>query len=198
MTKHRLALLYTERSESERDLGVMIGHLRSVLAEVEGVEVATEVLTPDRPIPYNDYHHLVFCGYDHVTLGHLHLAMAATETARITLYDEPGAAIDRELGAIIYRAIDLRRVPGSSATRLVSSWSHRDIIATARQDVLKLGNGTDGPNQPAAGPVDAPSRSGNSGRGSRARKVETKGNTSARKGDAAAGGVGNADVDNVE
>jgi hypothetical protein len=198
MSKHSLAILYTERSESEKDLGVMIGHLRSVLAEIEGVEVAIEILTSERPIPYSDYQHLVFCGYDHTTLGHIHLAMAATETARITLYDEPGAAIDRELGAIVYRAIDLRRVPGSSATRLVSSWSHRDIIATARQDVLKLSHGTDGSNQPAAGPVDAPSRSGNSGRGSRTRKVETKGNTSARKGDEATGGVGNADIGSPE
>lgn len=198
MTKHRLALLYTERSESERDLGVMIGHLRSVLAEIEGVEVATEVLTPDRPIPYSDYDHLVFCGYDHATLGHIHLAMAATETTRITLYDEPGAAIDRELGAIIYRAIDLRRAPGSSATRLVSSWSHRDIVATARQDVLKLGNGTDGSDKPAAGAVDSPSRSGNSGRGTRARKVENKGGAPAREGNEAAGGVGNAGVSDAE
>ena len=198
MNKHRLALLYTERSESERDLGVMIGHLRSVLSGVEGVEVATEVLTPDRPIPYNNYHHLVFCGYDHTTLGHTHLAMAATETARITLYDEPGAAIDRERGAIIYRAIDLRRAPGSSATRLVSSWSHRDIVATARQDVLKFGNGTDGPNQPAASAVDSPSRPGNPGRGSRARKVENKGGAPARKGDEAIGDVGNADISSIE
>lgn len=198
MSKHSLAILYTERSESERDLGVMIGHLRSVLSEVEGVEVTTEVLTPDRPVPYSDYDHMVFCGYDHTTLGHIHLAMAATETARITLYDEPGAAIDRELGAIVFRAIDLRRAPGSSALRLVSSWSHRDIVATARQDVLKLGNGTDGPNQPAASVVDAPSRPGNPGRGSRARKVETKGDTSARKGDAATGGVGDSDGNNPD
>lgn len=198
MTKHRLALLYTIRSESERDLGVMIGHLKSVLAEVEGVEVSIEILNPQRPVPYNDYQHLVFCGYDHTTLGHINLAMAATETARITLYDEPGAAIDRELGAVIYRAIDLRRAPGSSATRLVSSWSHRDIVATARQDVLKFGNGTDGPDKPAAGAVDSPSRSGNSGRGTRARKVENKGGAPAREGNETTGDVGNSDVNNAE
>ena len=198
MSKHSLALLYTLRSESEKDLGVMIGHLRSMLAEIDGVDVSIEVLNPGRPVPYSNYQHLVFCGYDHTTLGHIHLAMAATETARITLYDEPGAAIDRELGAIVYRAIDLRRAPGSSATRLVSSWSHRDIIATARQDVLKLSHGTDGSTQPTADVVDAPSRPGNPGRGSRARKVETKGDTSARKGDAATGGVGDSDGNNPD
>ncbi len=186
MTKHTIALLYTIRSEAEKDLGRMIHHLDGVLAEIEGVEVVTEELAADRAVDYGRYDHLVFCGYDHITLGHIHLAMAATETARITLYDEPGAAIDRELSAIMFRAIDLRRAPGSSATRLVSSWSHRDVVATARQDVLKSTNGAPQRHpEPTPGPSPTPARSGKPSRTPRARKVDVEGEAQARKGDEA-------------
>jgi len=178
---HTIALLYTERSGSERDLGLMITHLESVLTEVDGVKVTTELLTAVDTVDYGQYEHLVFCGYDYTTLGHIHLAMAATETSRITLYDEPGAAIDRELGAIIYRAIDLRRAPGSSATRLVSSWSHRDIVATAKQDVLRLGYGASRHTEPRTDASPTPARSGGAKGASRARKVDVEGAAQARK-----------------
>ena len=188
MTPHRIALLYTERSEAEKDLGRMIRHLEGVLAEVDGVEVVTERLSADTVPDYGRYDHLVFCGYDHVTLGHIHLAMAATTETRITLYDEPGAAIDRELSAIVFRAIDLRRAPGSSSTRLVSSWSHRDIVATARQDVLKSSNGAARHPEPTPSPSSAPARAGKPGRTPRARKVDVAGAAPTREGDAAVGG----------
>ena len=189
MAHHLIALLYTERSEAEKDLGRMIRHLEGVLAEVEGVEVVTERLTADCVPDYNLYGHVVFCGYDHITLGHIHLAMAATDPAkvRITLYDEPGAAIDRELSAIVFRAIDLRRAPGSSATRLVSSWSHRDVVATAKQDALKSRDGSARYPEPTPGPSSTPARSGKSNRTTRARKVDAAGASSAREGDAAVG-----------
>lgn len=190
MTKHTIALLYTDRSEGEKDLGKMIGHLAGVLAEVEGAEVVAEKLAADRIVDYNRYDHLVFCGYDFVTLGHIHLAMAATdpERVRITLYDEPGAAIDRELSAIVFRAIDLRRAPGSSATRLVTSWSHRDIVSTARQDVLRLAHGApQRPPEPTPSHSSTPARSGKPNRSPRARKVDAEGETSAREGDVAVG-----------
>ena len=168
----------------------MIRHLEGVLADVEGLEVVTERLSADTVPDYGRYDHLVFCGYDHITLGHIHLAMAATTETRITLYDEPGAAIDRELSAIVFRAIDLRRAPGASATRLVSSWSHRDIVATARQDVLKSDNGAARHPEPTPVPGSAPARTGKPGRTPRARKVDAAGETSAREGDAAVGDGG--------
>ena len=197
MTPHRIALLYTERSEAEKDLGRMIRHLEGVLAEIDGVEVVTEKLVADRAVDYSRYGHLVFCGYDHTTLGHIHLAMAVTDPAkvRITLYDEPGAAIDRELSAIVFRAIDLRRAPGSSATRLVSSWSHRDVVATAKQDVLKSTHGApQRPTEPTPGPSSTPARSGKPSRTPRARKMDAAGETSAREGDAAVGDGGGGDT----
>lgn len=187
---HTIALLYTARSEAERDLGQMINHLTKALDGMEGVKVVREVLTGDKPVQYGSYHHLVFCGYDHITLGHIHLAMAVTDPAeaRITLYDEPGAAIERELSAIVFRAIDLRRAPGSSATRLMSSWNHRDILAIAKQDVLKYSDGTDGSAGTVAGAIGSPARPGKPSRGARARKVDHTGAASAREGDAAARG----------
>ena len=190
LTMQTIALLYTERSEAEKDLGKMIRHLETVLGEIEDLEVVTERLNTDTLPNYTLYGHLVFCGYDHITLGHIHLAMAVTDPAktRITLYDEPGAAIDRELSAIMFRAIDLRRAPGSSATRLISSWSHRDIVVTARQDVLKSKDGASRNPKPTPGSSPAPARSGKPGRNPKPRKVDAAGTAPAREGDAAVGG----------
>ena len=186
----RIALLYTERSQSERDLGKMIKHLFGVLSEIENTYVVGIILEPGTIHDYSSYHHLVFCGYDHVTFAHLHLAMATTDPdkVRITLYDEPGASTERELGTLLYAAIDRRRIDASDATRLVYSWSHRDLVATTKQDMLKYGHGpesagTTGSTEPASPPP------GSNPRVDRARQVENKGTASPRKRTRPAGGA---------
>lgn len=186
----RIALLYTERSRSERDLGKMIKHLFGVLSEIENTHVVGIVLEPGIVHDYSSYHHLVFCGYDHVTFAHIHLAMATTDPdkVRITLYDEPGASTERELGTLLYAGIDRRRIDASAATRLIYSWSHRDLVATAKQDVLRYGHGPESAGTTgSAEPAPAPSRP--DPRADRARQVENKGAAPARKRTRPAGGV---------
>ena len=186
----KIALLYTEQSKSQKDLGRMISHLSGVLKEIEGVDVEEKLLTVGNSTPILKYDHLVFCGYDHTTLGNLWLAMASTDPdkVRITMYDEPGSALDRELSAIMFRGIDSRRMPGSSATRLIYSWSHRDLVAITRQDVLKC-NGGIGSNQSTTQSVKAKPRPGDSSRGARTRKVDVEGEAQTRERDEASGGT---------
>lgn len=182
----KIALLYTERSKSERDLGKMIGHLSGLLAELENTQTDHITLESVSPLPkLTDYHHLVFCGLDHPTLATLHLALHTTdaEGTRITLYDEPGASAERELNALLFRGVDHGRMPPSSVTRLTHSWSHRDILATCKQDVIKYGDGPGSTGQPASSGASKPPSGGGKG-GARARKVEATRAAQAREGDA--------------
>lgn len=183
----KVALLYTERSKSERDLGKMITHLSGLLAELENTQTDHIVVSADALPVLAGYHHLVFCGLDHPTLAALHLALHTTDSegTRITLYDEPGASAERELNALLFRGVDHGRMPAQSVTRLTHSWSHRDILATCKQDVLKYGDGP-GSVEPTAGSGSAkPAR--RSGKGSSgAREVAGTRKAQARKGDAVA------------
>ena len=160
----------------------MIKHLFGVLSEIENTHVVGIVLEPGIIHDYSSYHHLVFCGYDHVTLAHLHLAMATTDPdkTRIILYDEPGASPEREFGALLYAGIDQRRFPLNCATRIMYSWSHRDLVHITRQDVLKYGNGSE-PTRTDSDPKPAQSESGSSSRTNRARQVENKRTAPSRK-----------------
>ena len=198
----KVALLYTEKTGSERDLGKMITHLTGILTDMSGVSVESVALKVDTPLPnYNSFHHLVFCGYDHITLSHLHFALHVTDpnSVHITLYDEPGASIERELNTLLFRGVDVNaRIPSASVTRLTHSWSHNDIVAVCKQDVLKYTH--EGPERPTGDatspkptkPVSRP-RSG----GSRTRQVEVKGAAQAREGDAGVEGGGGDGVGDV-
>lgn len=196
----KVALLYTGRSGSERDLCKMVTCLKGLLKETDGIELTSVELDPVTVPDYTGYGHLVFCGYDHVTFAHLHLALELTDpaTVRITLYDEPGASIERELNTLLFRGVDVNsRIPAGSVTRLTHSWSHRDIVAVCRQDVLKYTNedtrsaGKDSSPQPVK-PVSR-TRSGST----RARQVAGKGAAPAREGDGGTeGGSGDGSDDN--
>jgi len=185
----KIALLYTKRSRSEKDLGKMIDHLEKILSEMDGVEVKNINLDNTQySSSLSSYQHLVFCGLDHLTLAGLHLALESTdpETTRITLYDEPGASAERELNSVLFRGVDHRRMPPHSVTRLTHSWSHRDIVATCKQDVLKYDNGPGlAKSTPSSGSTKSSRRS--SSGSSRTRKVETPGATQTREGDGSAG-----------
>ena len=172
----------------------MVEHLESILAETPGIELSRLVLGTDTFPNYQSYHHLVFCGYDHTTFAHLHLALSQTDpnSVRITLYDEPGASIERELNTLLFRGVDVNsRIPSSSVIRLVHSWSHRDIVAFCSQDVIKYAH--EDPERPtgdAAGPKPAKpaprTRSGNT----RARQVEAQGAAPTRERDGGVDGGG--------
>lgn len=184
-----VAILYTARSESERDLGRMINHLNRVLTDIDNTSVDLVELDANTLVDFTPYRIIVVCGYDHITLAHLHLALNSTDPSdtRIILYDEPGASIERELNTLLVAGSDRGRIPASSTTRLVHSWSHRDIVATTQQDVLKYGNGPEPAGKPTS-PEPAKPRSGRGSRSSRARKVDGKGEAPAREGDGDAGG----------
>lgn len=183
----KIALLYTERSRSERDLGKMIDHLSGLLAELENAQVDVVVLTPGSLPALAGYHHLVFCGLDHLTLAALHFALHTTdfESTRITLYDEPGASVERELNALLFRGVDHGRMPASSVTRLTHSWSHRDIVATCKQDALRCPDGPEPSGQPASSGSAKPTSRG-SKRGTGAREVASTRAAQAREGDVVA------------
>lgn len=132
MTK--IAVLSTERSKKEKDLGKMIDHLVTTLNEIEGAVVEEVPLSPSKFPSLSDYDHLIFCGYDHTTLGHIFFTLETNSTARITLYDEPGASPERNLGNLIFGAVDLGRMPASSTTRLLYSWAYRELVAIVKQD----------------------------------------------------------------
>lgn len=183
----KIALLYTERSKSEKDLGKMINHLSGLLGEIENIQTEHIVLGSGSVPELTGHHHLVYCGLDHLTLASLHLALESTDPqdVRITLYDEPGASVERELNALLFRGVDQGRMPASSVTRLTHSWSHRDIVATCKQDMLKCSDGPGPAGQPtSSGSVKPPSRGGKGS--SRARKMENTGAAQARDGDAVA------------
>jgi len=188
---YQIALIFTENSKSEKDLGKMIDHLDSELSGVPGVEVSQLILDPSKVfIPLTSYNHLVFCGYDHTTLASLHYAMEVVpDDVRIVMYDEPGAAIDRELNTLFFRGIDMGRIPGSSSTRIIYSWSYKDIVSISRQDVLKSSNGS-GPSGTIKGSGKSKSASRSSSRNNRARQVESKGEAQAREGDETPGDSG--------
>ena len=188
---YQIALIFTENSASERDLGKMIAHLDSELSGIPGVEVSQLIIDPSKVfIPLTDYNHLVFCGYDHATLASLHYAMEVVpEEIRIVMYDEPGAAIDRELNTLFFRGIDMGRMPGSSSTRIIYSWSYKDIVSISRQDVLPLSNGS-GVSGTAKGASKSKSPSRSGSRNTRARQVEGKGEAQAREGDETTGNTG--------
>ncbi len=182
----KVALLYTNRSKAERDLGKMIDHLEKILSETDGIEVERVRLDDTQySSSLSSNQHLIYCGFDHLTLASLHLALESTdsENTRITLYDEPGASTERELNALLFRGVDHGRMPSSSVTRLTHSWSHRDIVATCKQDVLRCSDGPGPTGQPASSGSAKPARRAGSGN-SRARKVETSGAAQAREGDA--------------
>ena len=191
-----VAILYTARSESERDLGRMINHLNRVLTDIDKTSVDLVELDANTLVDFTPYRIIVVCGYDHITLAHLHLALNSTDPSdtRIILYDEPGASIERELNTLLVAGSDRGRVSASSTTRLVHSWSYRDIVATTQQDVLKYGNGPEPAGQPAS-PGPAKPRSGRGSRGSRARKVDGEGKAPAREGNGDVGsGTGDGDT----
>jgi len=184
-----IAIVYTPRSESEKDLSRMINHLTRILTDIDNVKVDCVELNTNKIVDFSCYRTVVVCGYDHVTLAHLHFALESTDptTTRIILYDEPGASIERELNTLLVAGSDRGRVPASSTTRLTHSWSHRDIVATIRQDLLQYSDGPEPARQPAS-PEPAKPRPGRSSRGPRARKVDGKGEAPAREGNGDDGG----------
>lgn len=181
----KIALLFTEASRSTKDLGEMITHLSKVLKGVTNVQVNELELSSKSFAPFDQYDYLVFCGYDHVTLANIHMALASEseeETKRIFLFDEPGASINMQLSSLIFQGIDYRRIPPSSASRLISCWSYRDIVGVARADVVKLDNGPKTP-ESASDTGDAKPTTGRGQRANRARQVETQRKAPTRKGD---------------
>lgn len=181
----KIALLSTETSRSTSGLSEMITHLSKVLKEVPDVQVDELELSPNSFIPTDQYDHLVFCGYDHVTLANLHMALATEpqeETKRIFLFDEPGASINMQLSSLFFQGISYHRIPPSSASRLISCWSYRDIVGVARADVVKLDNGPKTP-ESASNTGDAKPPTGRGQRANRARQVETQRKAPTRKGD---------------
>jgi hypothetical protein len=163
----KIALLYTGRSGSERDLAAMTDRLETELGSLDGTETDRVVLDSS-PVPYSQYDLLVFCGYDHVTLAHIHLAMDSG--AKLIIFDEPGKSIERELNSVLFSGMDAGRLPPSSLGLITHSWNHKDIVGIA-----KLLPRTSGPDRP--GP-------------DRARQVESSGKSPARKGTGTAGSRG--------
>lgn len=179
----KVALLSTENSRSTKDLDKMINHLSSVLKDLDGVVVDEIDLKSDLRLDSARYNYVVFCGYDHVTLAHIHLVLSEEpkgEVNRIFLFDEPGASIERQLSSLIFQGIDYQRIPAGSASRLISSWSYRDIVGMARVDMVKLENGKPAP-EPTPDSGDVKSSTRTNQRVNRTRQVETKGKTSTRK-----------------
>lgn len=179
----KIALLSTENSRSTRDLDKMISHLALVLKDLEGVEVDEVDLKKDLRLDSGKYNYFIFCGYDHVTLAHIHLVLSEEPSGgvnRIFLFDEPGASIERQLSSLIFQGIDYQRIPAGSASRLISSWSYRDIVGMARVDMVKLKDGQSTP-EPAPDSGDAKPAPRSNQRVNRTRQVETKGKASARK-----------------
>lgn len=132
--KHKVVLAFTEQSRSEPDLRKMIEYLCKSLGEISNVAVEEFVLTAGQAPPVSD--HLVLCGYDHVTLAHLHLALSRGD--RVTMYDEPGRSLQSELSNIFFRGVDTRRFPSASLSAVEYSWSPRDIVAITKFETAKL------------------------------------------------------------
>jgi hypothetical protein len=170
----RIALMST--ADRSPDLTRMTDHLYTTLEQIEKVEVVRVDLLPGQPVVYGNYAYIVFCGYDHAVLSHLHAAMAVTDpqSTRIILYDEPGASPQFELNSLMFRGVDSARLPAHSVTRLIFSWTYRDVLIMAQNDPLRLKDDT-GSAKAASRPKSAKSDSRNVERSARARQVEDSG-----------------------
>jgi hypothetical protein len=134
---YKVSLLFTEKTRLEPSLGKMIQHLEGVLKEIEGVDVKTCTLTSGfKALPQADY--TIFCGYDHVTLAYLHLAL--DKALKLAVYDEPGKALQTELGALMYRGVDSDRIPPGSLSAVEYFWSYKDIVGIVKQNLRGSGN----------------------------------------------------------
>lgn len=176
-----VSLIYTDNTKSEKDLNRMIDHLSSVLKEIDGVEVTDVNLSKANGVicPYPKSGVLVFCGYDHLVLAYLNLALNdLPEDVKVVMYDEPGASIDRELNTLFFRGVDSGRMPSSSITRIIHSWSYRDILGIARQTLLQCAHGP-GTAQTIGKPDQAKSLSGSRKGTNRTRQVENPGDPQA-------------------
>lgn len=120
----KIALLYTERSGSEPGLAAMIDRVE---AELDTDRIVLDQ-TPD--LTYDPYDLLVFCGYDHITLARIHLALDSGRP--LIILDEPGKSIERELNAVLFSAMDAGRIPPSFLDLITHSWNYKDIVAIAK------------------------------------------------------------------
>ena len=165
----KVAVLGTEKNLSQKDLKIMADHLEKSLNELEGVKADRVTLSSLLTLDFSLYDVLVFCGYDHITLAHVHLALDSGRD--INLYDEPGQAIERELNSVLFSGMGCGRIPPSSLSRITHSWTYRDILGLVKTK-LRQSNASD------------LSRT-NSSTGSepdRTRQVEATGKTQTRKG----------------
>ena len=122
----KVSIFGSERSFLEKDMSVMSSHLEKVLNEIDGVLAEREVLTktslPDFSQPRDV---LVFCGYDHLTLSAIHLALDSGQ--KIILFDEPGKSVEREVNSLLFSGMDQGRIPPTSLSSITHSWTYRDI-----------------------------------------------------------------------
>jgi len=121
----KVSIFGTERTFSEKDMSIMSDHLEKVLNEIEGVQAKRQVLTKASLPKFSGSDVLVFCGYDHITLSAIHLALDSEK--KIILFDEPGKSVEREINSVLFLGMDQGRIPSSSLSCITHSWNYRDI-----------------------------------------------------------------------
>lgn len=169
--KYKVVLASTQRSQSETDLSKMIDFLFKNLEKIENIDLEKFTLAAGNTPPPCD--HLILCGYDHITLSHLHLALDRSD--RITMYDEPGRSLQTELTNVFYRGVDSSRLPQGVLSAVEYSWSFKDVVSSVKFSASRL------PDEP---------KPRSRKRANSSRQVENTGDTSASEGvtDDAVGG----------
>jgi hypothetical protein len=169
---YKVAIVSSSQSQNEKDLGRMISHLRDSLSKVKKCEVREITLEQGTAIDWQEFEHIVFCGYDHLTLSYLHQCLSTDPSSSLTFYDEPGKSLQSELNNIFFRGVDCSRIPASSLSAIEYSWSYRDILSLVERSCRNLDE------------KSLRSKPRSSSRNSQPRQVEDPGKAQTPEGDA--------------
>lgn len=107
-------------------------------------------------VDFSPYSLIVFCGYDHITLANIHMALH--EGKNIILFDEPGKSLERELNSVMFLGMDSGRISSDFFKLITHCWSYRDVLGfiKAVPDLEPRLAETTAPDVPGARSVENP------------------------------------------
>ena len=121
----KIAILSTPARGQEKTFVPTLARLRNELGDLKGKDCSFiemgEVL-----VDMAEYDLLVFCGYDHITLAHIHIALHQHKP--LIIFDEPGKSLERELNSVLFLGMDSGRVTPEFFKLITHCWSYRDVV----------------------------------------------------------------------
>lgn len=163
-SKVSVVLVKSKSIDNSSDINKMSVHLEQMLAEKDRVDLKVRQGVTDASIRSSNF--IVFCGYDSAILAEFFKSLTIIENLEdnlgpiLFLYDEPGQSIWDHLNYILRSGMDLGRVNPKVFDKIISTWSHRDIISTVEINIRKLGTESITNSLPASDGGNVPETSG--------------------------------------